>query len=342
MVPTVGQLRLISKGTPTNPNMTSIVVALERFGEKTGLDLPHRLAQYIAQLSHESGGYKYDREIASGAAYEGRNDLGNTEPGDGKRFKGRTGIQLTGRFNYRKFTQWIRKNLDANCPDFEKEPNRVNEDPWEGLAPIWFWAVGNRTGKSLNVYADKNDIEMITRIINGGKNGLEDRLDYYTRTCLVFLGYSVAKDKIEDSIKDFQRKHKLEADGIDGPQTRAKFHQVLAKQSKGVISAYDDIKVSASPVVEEKKVAVTPKGVDKPARDNTAVVIAAGSAIGSSPLAEPALNVFGTLTPYIQGLLILVVVAALIYIFWGRQLLASRAKDIKEEVKEDNANGLVT
>lgn len=347
MVPTVGQLRLISKGSPTNANMTSIVVALERFGEKAGLDLPHRLAKYLSQLAHESGGYKYDKEIWGNTSaqqrYDTRTDLGNTpeRDGDGKLYMGRSGIQLTGKANYTAFRDWVWKNIDRNAPDFVKEPNRINEDPWEGLVPIWFWTVGNRTGKSLNVYADRNDDEMITRIINGGKTGFADRLDYYTRAALVLLGYSVAKDKIEESIKSFQHKHRLVVDGIDGPQTRAMFHQVLAKMSKKEITSHQDIKVTASPVVQPEKVAVTPKDVDKPAKDNTAVILAAGSAIGSSPIAEPALNVFGTLTPYIQGLLILVVVAALIYIFWGRQVLANRAKTIKAEVKEDNEHGLV-
>ena len=66
-----------------------------------------RLAHFMGQCGHESGGFRYMGEIASGAAYEGRADLGNTQPGDGRRFKGRGPIQLTGWTNYRRVGRMI-------------------------------------------------------------------------------------------------------------------------------------------------------------------------------------------------------------------------------------------
>lgn len=72
-----------------------------------------------------------------------------------------------------------------NCPDFVRNPDAVNIDPWEGLGPLWFWDTNH-----LNSYADQGDIEMITGTINGGINGLADRVDHYVRLALVVLGYA--------------------------------------------------------------------------------------------------------------------------------------------------------
>lgn len=124
---------------------------------------PLRLAHYLAQLAHESGGFVYMEEIASGAAYEGRKDLGNTEPGDGKRFKGRGPIQLTGRANYRHYGQKIGIDLE-NHPEIAAVPSIGL------LTSCLYWFE-----KGLNNHADRDDVEAITRRINGGVNGLDDR-----------------------------------------------------------------------------------------------------------------------------------------------------------------------
>jgi len=78
-----------------------------------------------------------------------------------------------------------------------KAPDKVNTVPWEGLGPIWYWDSGNPTGKSLNSFADDNNIEIITRRINGGLNGFGNRLDYYSRAALVLLGFGLSKAEIE-------------------------------------------------------------------------------------------------------------------------------------------------
>ncbi|MCJ0828845.1 glycoside hydrolase [Acinetobacter sp. NIPH1876] len=127
------------------------------------LDNDLRLAHFMAQLAHESGNFRYMEEIASGAAYEGRKDLGNTEKGDGTRYKGRGPIQLTGRANYREYGR-------ALGIDFENNPQIVALPSIGMLVACKYW-YDNR----LNELADKDDINLITRRINGGVNGLSDR-----------------------------------------------------------------------------------------------------------------------------------------------------------------------
>lgn len=209
-------------GRTANDNMASTIAGLELAGIGAGLNRPHRLAQYLAQLAHESGGWRYDREIwgptAAQKRYEGRKDLGNTQPGDGSLFRGRGPIQITGRANTTAFRDWARK-LDPTAPDFARNPDLINTDPWEGLGPIWYWDT-----RQLNRYADHGDLLTITKRINGGTNGLADRQTQYTRAGLVLLGYAPA------DVRAFQRSHGLTVDGKAGPATRAAIHAELLKR----------------------------------------------------------------------------------------------------------------
>lgn len=127
------------------------------------LDHPLRLAHFMAQLAHESGGFKWMEEIASGAAYEGRKDLGNTVAGDGKRFKGRGPIQLTGRANYRRFGERLGFA-------FEDHPEMVAIPSVGLLVACEYWK-----DRGLNAKAGDDDILAVTKAINGGTNGLDDR-----------------------------------------------------------------------------------------------------------------------------------------------------------------------
>lgn len=125
-----------------------------------------RRAQYfLAQLAHESVGLVYFEEIASGAQYEGRRDLGNTQPGDGRRFKGRGPIQLTGRANYRGFGRWL-----GDADKFTDDPKLVATPKYGFLAALYYWST-----RDLNSYCDRGDFRGLTRRINGGYNGLADR-----------------------------------------------------------------------------------------------------------------------------------------------------------------------
>lgn len=132
-----------------------------RFGIVTALQKAH----FLAQVAHESDGFRTATEYASGRAYEGRKDLGNTQPGDGMRFKGRGLIQLTGRANYAAYSRDI--HGDDRCV---RNPAMVAELPDAVNAAGWFWQK-----HGLNRLADRDDVEAVTRRINGGTNGLADR-----------------------------------------------------------------------------------------------------------------------------------------------------------------------
>jgi putative chitinase len=130
------------------------------------INTPLRQAHFLAQLGHESGSLRYTSELASGTAYEGRTDLGNTQPGDGPRFKGRGLIQITGRTNHTNYGNDRGKDYITGL-----NPTLLATDP--NIAADcsgWFWAT-----RHLNELADNDDLLTITKRINGGTNGLDDR-----------------------------------------------------------------------------------------------------------------------------------------------------------------------
>jgi len=127
------------------------------------------LASYMAQVAHESDNFKTSEEYASGAAYEGRKDLGNTQVGDGKKYKGRAYIQLTGRDNYKKAGDALGLDL-INNPALAEEPKNA------AAISVWFWKT-----KVKPQVPDFMDTERVTKVVNGGFNGLNDRLKYFNR-----------------------------------------------------------------------------------------------------------------------------------------------------------------
>jgi putative chitinase len=127
---------------------------------------PRRAAAFLAQLGHESGELRYWEELESGAKYEGRKDLGNTQAGDGVRYKGRGPIQLTGRANYRAAGASLRLPL-------EEHPELVATVDVGFRVAVWFW-----NSRNLSALADVGTLETfkaITSRINGGQNGAADR-----------------------------------------------------------------------------------------------------------------------------------------------------------------------
>ena len=140
-----------------------IVLAMRKYGiGKTPLERAH----FLAQCAHESGGFIFREELASGAAYEGRLDLGNIQPGDGVKFKGRGYIQLTGRANYTRFGPVAGANFVIN-------PKIVAQQYYAETACL-FWTA-NRLGEKC-IDSSILTVKVITRRINGDYNGLDDRV----------------------------------------------------------------------------------------------------------------------------------------------------------------------
>lgn len=122
-----------------------------------------RVAHFLAQAAHETDGFKTLEEYASGRDYEGRVDLGNTQKGDGRRFKGRGIFQLTGRANYTKMAKRL------NLPLLE-QPELAAAPRTSAHIACLYWS-----DRKLNDAADRDDIKAVTKAINGGYNGLNDR-----------------------------------------------------------------------------------------------------------------------------------------------------------------------
>lgn len=145
------------------------LVFINRYAPEFGITTSLRMAHYLAQVAHESAELKYTKELASGAEYEGRKDLGNTSRGDGVRYKGRGLIQLTGKANYKAYKEYCGFDVVAK-PELLEQPLGATR------SSMWYWQT-----HGLNALADKDDIKAVTRRINGGYNGFADREKYLMR-----------------------------------------------------------------------------------------------------------------------------------------------------------------
>ena len=178
--------QLLLRAVPTLyiPRVDEFVASFNQWAIPFGIDNDKRIAHYLAQVFHESGALRYVEEIASGAAYDTgakAKALGNTpeKDGDGQKYKGRGFIQLTGRANYKAFNDY-----DLCTEDVIAHPENVAKFPLNQIASMWFWQT-----HGLNELADRDDGGMIgedicrkiTKIINGGQNGIANRLYLYRR-----------------------------------------------------------------------------------------------------------------------------------------------------------------
>ncbi|MEJ8849440.1 peptidoglycan-binding protein [Variovorax rhizosphaerae] len=152
-----------ANGQRQNAIITAVGEVLAKTLQAYAIDNRLRIAHFLAQTCHESAGFRTTEEFASGQAYEGRRDLGNVHPGDGVRYKGRGLLQLTGRANYAD----MGKKLDIKLED---HPELAAEPVLSLTIACEFW---KKNG--INAACDADDIVRVTRRINGGTNGLDDR-----------------------------------------------------------------------------------------------------------------------------------------------------------------------
>lgn len=155
------------------------IVHLNETFDKFQINTRLRIAAFLGQVMHETGSFQYMRELASGKAYEGRKDLGNIFPGDGSNFKGRGLMQITGRNNYSECS----KALFGN-DTLLKTPDLLASPHYASISAGWYW-----TSRGLNELADQGEAgyKTITRRINGGLSGWEQRLQNYQRAIKILV-----------------------------------------------------------------------------------------------------------------------------------------------------------
>ena len=170
---TLDQLRAIMPSS--GKRAETFLEPLNRAMEEFEINTPERQAAFLAQIAHESGSLRYVRELASGAAYDtGRlaERLGNTPEadGDGQRYKGRGLIQITGTANYSACSAALYGDSQhlLDHPELLELPNAA------ARSAAWFWK-----SRGLNELADAGDFLRITKRINGGINGMDDRMAHW-------------------------------------------------------------------------------------------------------------------------------------------------------------------
>ena len=177
MVITLPQLLQVMPGARLSAGifLSSLNAALLRYDITT----PKRIGAFLAQIGHESGELRYVRELGSDQ-YLSKYDtgtlaarLGNTPEtdGDGQKFRGRGLIQITGRRNYLACSQAL-----FGDDRLLQQPQLLEQPQWACESAAWFWH-----SNGLNELADKDQFTTITRRINGGLNGLDERLQRWAR-----------------------------------------------------------------------------------------------------------------------------------------------------------------
>lgn len=174
---TVETLAEAMGGTVSLDRYRSLLPAFRDAMIAAGCTTIERAAMWCAQLGHESGGLRWMEEIADGSDYEGRRDLGNSQPGDGTRFKGRGPIQITGRHNYGELSRWAHsRGLVPSPTFFLDQPAQLASDRYGFLGAVWYWTAAR---PQINSLCDDRNLEGVTRAINGGLNGIDDRRTRY-------------------------------------------------------------------------------------------------------------------------------------------------------------------
>ena len=254
---------LIKQIFPNAKNVDELVSAMNELFPQYDVNTPQRIAGFLAQCGHESGGFRimeenlnysakslnavfgkyfirggrnaeeYARqpEKIANVVYANRMDNGDTASGDGYRFRGRGYIQLTGRYNYTKFANSIGKSVDEVVEYLTTVRGALE-------SALWYWDTND-----LNKFCDSGDVKGMTKRINGGYIGLEDRQHHWA-VCLVELGETpavhehVEDDEIDigdigvlrrgsrgEGVKMMQEALGIGADGVFGPGTEAKLKE---------------------------------------------------------------------------------------------------------------------
>jgi len=164
-------LAQVQKALPYNEgNAAKYFVNLGQAMKEGKLNTCPRVSAFIAQIGHESGDLRWMEELADGSQYEGELDKGNTQPGDGVKYKGRGPIQVTGRYNYGLITTYFNH-------DFINNPTDAALPQWGFRIALWYWNTHNLTPLAdLNT---QSGFDQITYLINGGYNGKADRDSHY-------------------------------------------------------------------------------------------------------------------------------------------------------------------
>lgn len=193
---TAAQLKKIAP-TVSATAIETFLPYINRFLPQYDVTTPRRIAAFLAQVLHESGGLKYVRELWGPTTQQKKYErdfnqpwnnklkktdrnvlaymLGNSEPGDGARFKGHGLIQVTGRANHLQCS----KDL-FNDARLIENPKLLTVPEYAVLSAFWFWKK-----RKLNPTADFGDVKAVTKIVNGGKNGLDERIAYFDKAIVI-------------------------------------------------------------------------------------------------------------------------------------------------------------
>ncbi len=175
--------RIAGRATPLMPHLAEW---MNRLCPEYEIDSPQEFSHFLAQACHETDHFRTLREYASGKAYEGRADLGNRQPGDGVRFKGRGIFQTTGRANYLQLgVRKGQRDLFVNNPQLLEQAEYAVWSACEywrtrGLNDIANQPDGAVLKKKVRGnLIDSSPVEYISITINGGVNGLAERKKFY-------------------------------------------------------------------------------------------------------------------------------------------------------------------
>jgi len=294
-----------------------------------------RAAAFLAQVGHESLDFKYMEEIASGAAYEGRKDLGNFRPGDGRRFKGRGPIQTTGRLNYTS------AGIALGLP-LDEQPELLALPEYGFRASAYFWKSNklNTYADALTMRGDEKDLgrfDKITRRINGGYNHRVERQRRYLIALSVLTDKQFEAVRLEQTLSvltipaaapspDVASAPGMNSGAATTPVTPVPQVAAVFSPSPSAVSGAGAVAVSGTSSPETSLLDEIPMNEETKAVGGS-LLRRLGLRIGGGIVALWASGVVGRL------LIILAVVAAAYFIYRERKAIASQVRKLVRKLK---------